>query len=471
MRDGRGTARRTALGLLALVGVALTGAGCTDDPPAPGPQASTTATPPQVDHLTFGVYGPSAEIEAFRATVRDWNATTDGPRVELETWTDRAQMRATIGSGRRVPDVFLAARSDLEWLLDNKYTQPVDELLDERGVDFGDGYSRDALQAFSADSRLQCMPYGVSPMVIYYNTDLVRFDRMRRRGLDAPDEDATNWSFEQFAAAAEFASRPERGTKGVHIAATLSGLWPFVVSGGGSVFDDGTEPTSTALASDGSRDALERTLQLLRNPQVTLGEGQLERATPLTWFERGKLGMIAGYRNLVPELRRVRSLHFDVMPMPVLDSASTIGDVSGLCLSRKAASTPAAADFLVHELSAASVGQVTRTGYLDPANLEVALSNTFLQPHRRPQHAAFYNSSVRSMTLPPLMDNLAQVEQKVESTLEQLVYGVGVLDLEALTEQVDAESRTVLDPESVSETPSPSTSPSSTSSGPTSSSE
>ena len=38
--------------------------------------------------------------------------------------------------------------------------QPVDSLLIERGVDFGDLYSREAVLAFSADSRLQCMPVG-----------------------------------------------------------------------------------------------------------------------------------------------------------------------------------------------------------------------------------------------------------------------------------------------------------------------
>mgnify|MGYP003338914149 CR=1 FL=1 len=40
-------------------------------------------------------------------------------------------------------------------------TPEFDELLDERNVDFGDGYSRDAIEGFSADRKLQCMPYAV----------------------------------------------------------------------------------------------------------------------------------------------------------------------------------------------------------------------------------------------------------------------------------------------------------------------
>ncbi|MGY2704645.1 ABC transporter substrate-binding protein [Nocardioides sp. HB32] len=455
----RGTrVRRTLAGALA-AGVVLAAVGCTDESDPPASRLPTSTSPAPVTHLTFGVYGPSTQIAAYRSTVDQWNGLTDGPDVRLRVWKTREAFREAVESGADLPDVFLTSRTDLRWLLDDKLTQPVDELLDERGVDFGDGYSRDALQAFSVDDRLQCMPYGVSPMVIYYNKRLVDFARMTRRGLDAPDPDSTSWSFDQFSAAASFASRPGRGTKGVHISATLPGLSPFIVSGGGSVFDDGSDPKSLTLSSSDSRVALDTTLQLLRNPQVTLDEQQLDRATALKWFERGKLGMIAGYRSLVPELRLVPDLDFDVMAMPSLGSAATVGDVSGLCLSRKAASPPDAADFMVHELSVDSVTRVTRTGYLAPANLQVALSDTFLQPAREPQHSTVFNTAVRSMVQAPLVDTLPALQEAVEPDLEQLVFGVGVLDLDGITQRIDDTSKPILDPE-YSSSPGPSESPS-----------
>ena len=107
-----------------------------------------------------------------------------------------------------MPDVFLASGRDLAWLEEQQVLQPVDSMLIERGVDFGDLYSRDAVLAFSAESRLQCMPVGISPMVIYYNTELVDFDQMEARGLPVPEDERLTWSFEEFTAAAEFASRP-----------------------------------------------------------------------------------------------------------------------------------------------------------------------------------------------------------------------------------------------------------------------
>lgn len=452
MRGSR--VRRTAVGALAVVGLALAAVGCTDgsDTPAPKPPASSTPTPPS--HLTFGVYGPAGQTAAFRSTVDDWNATTDGPQVRLHAWATHEAFRNAVEAGTDLPDVFLTSRSDLQWLLDNHLTQPVDELLDERGVNFGDGYARDALQAFSANDRLQCMPYGTSAMVVYYNKDLVNFARMQRRGLDAPEPDATGWSFDQFAAAAQFASRPARGTKGVHVAPTLSNLSPFILSGGGSVFDDETNPTTLTLSSDASRAALQRTLQLLRDPKVTLDEQQRDRATPLRWFERGKLGMITGYRSLVPELRQFPGLEFDVIAMPALEHSATVGDISGLCLSRKAASTPAAADFMVHELSVPSVSMVTSTGYLAPSNLEVALSDTFLQPGRQPEHAAVFNSSVRFMQEAPLVDGLNDLQAAVRPELEELMYGPGSINLDGITQQIDDTSKPILSPPTESASPS-----------------
>jgi multiple sugar transport system substrate-binding protein len=443
------------------IALAVTAGACSqgsDAQPQSRSSSSTTA-PAAPDHLTFGVYGPATVLRAFRSTVTEWNAKAQGqrPEVRMETWGSDAEMRRALENGAPVPDVFLASRSDLRWLLDHHVTQPVDQLLDDRGVDFGDAYSRTAIEAFSTDDRLQCMPYGLSPMVVYYNTQLVDFDKMRRRGLDAPAPDDTEWSFDQFAEAARFASRHARGGAGVQVPATLDGLSPFITSGGGSVWNDGTEPTSLNLSGDASRAALERTLALLREPGVTLTPAQLAEATPLQWFERGKLGMITGFRDLVPQLRAALGLDFDVMPMPAVGSnSSTVGDVSGLCLSQHTASTPLAADFLVHEIAPKSEAEVTRTGYLYPANLRVGLTNDFLQPGRRPEHASAFNDAVRSMQLPPLIEDRVKLEDAIQPYLRELVYGTGALDIGGETARIDARSRAILDPGG----PTPSESPS-----------
>ncbi len=185
---------------------------------------------------------------------------------------------------------------------------------------------------------------------------------------------------------------------------------------------------------------------------MTLTEKQLAKAPALTWFERGRLGMIAGFRSLVPELRQVQGLDFDVIPMPSLDGGATVGDITGLCMSADTASSPEAADFLVHALSTEAVSRVVRSGYLMPANLEVAASDDFRQPGRLPDHSVVFSSSVRTLRVPPLIDSMPELEQAVSGSLDDLL-NVPVLDLEAVTDKIDEESQPVLDPGSATESP------------------
>jgi multiple sugar transport system substrate-binding protein len=449
--------RRWIVASLALVlGAAV--AGCTGDDEDPDPaRPSSTGAASRVN-LTFGVWGSKDETDAYQPVVDTYNANNDEATVKIKAYGTHDDLMAALDSGD-VPDVFLVSRGDLADLQERKLNQPIGDLLDERDVDFGDDYSRPALEAFASDRKLQCMPYGISPMVIYYNTDLVDFQAMADRGLDVPTVDDVDlskkptWSLEQFQTAAAYASRPRRGIAGFYIAPTLRGLAPFVDSGGGKVFDNDDEPTSLAFSSDDTKSALEQVLPTLRDPKLSLSSDMLSEKTPLEWFREGRLGMIAGFRDLVPQLRPTGALDFDVMPMPVVDDAATVGDLTGICVARDTADVAESADFLVDFISTESVSAVADAGYLAPANTKVALSDAFLQVGRPPVHSGVFNNSIRNMWIPPILSNFADLEAAVSEPLKQLIE-VEVPDLGLLTEQIDEASQTVLAPPEDSASPS-----------------
>ena len=448
-RARRGTRRSAALvGTAALVAGLL--AGCTDDEPTDEP------TPNIPTKLTFGVFGPPAELEAYREIVDTWNLENPATSVTLVSVGSRDEQLRQLKSGTSVPDVFLVSRRDLAYVIDSDLSQPVGDLLDtpDRDVDFSDGYPIDAVRAFAGSNELQCMPYGYSPMVMYYNTALVNFNRMERRGLNVPSKPG-GWSFDEFSDAAHFASRPATRSAGVHIEPTLRGLSPFIYSGGGQVFNDSENPTSLSFSDGDSRDALATALELLRDPRVTLSARQLSRQSPLAWFKAGKLAMIAGFRPLTPELRKVPGLNFDLMAMPRLSDARTVGDVTGLCMSKAVQVPDPAADFIYYLSSVEAVSKVAEAGYLVPANLEVLASDAFLQPGQLPATTSVFNGSIRGIVLPPVLDVYPELDAVVANDLRRLLFSVGLLNLETATEQIDAESRLVLDPEAGSESPSP----------------
>ncbi|QBR92216.1 extracellular solute-binding protein [Nocardioides euryhalodurans] len=433
-----------SLGLL-LAALALSA--CEADPgPTPESDGETTTVPTGDRSLTFGVYGTDEELAAYESLVDVYNSLYEGAEMTMEGYGSREELMGEMRESGDVPDVFLTAHRDLAWLEEQQKLQPVDQLLIERGLDFGDLYSRDALLAFSAESRLQCMPVGVSPQVILYNTELLDFEAMEARGISAPVE-GLGWNFEQFVAAAEFASRPRRHTRGIYVEPSLRGLAPWIYSAGGEVFDDAEEPTSLAFSDDGTQAALETVLEVLRDPRLTLSDRQLRKQSALEWFKQGKLAMLPGYREQVPQLRQVADLDFDVIPIPSIERSATVANLTGMCMSADVRNVPAAADFLVHMTSPVSVRRLVSTGHLVPANLEVALSDDFLQPGREPVHSQVFTNQVRTIVLPPLIDNWSSLEDAVSGSLETLLTAPLLADLEALTTQIDEESRTVLAPE------------------------
>lgn len=458
---------RRLVAMTAVLALSLGLASCSDDEPNPPTPTSkpSTSKPTEPRTLTFGAFGHTAELTAFKQVVDSFNATSQTRQVKLVTWANHEQALEAVQAGD-APDVFMTARRDLMQIADSELTRPVSLLLDERGVDFGDRYSRDALEAFSYDDDLQCMPYSVSPMVIYYNDELVDFDKMAQREFDVPTVSATTedridrWTLAEFAAAAQFATRRGK-VDGVWIEPTLLGLAPFIYSGGGQVFDDDTDPTSLDFADDSSRSALDQTLAILRDTTLTPSADELRKATALQLFKRGKLAMIAGFRDLVPELREADDLSFDTISMPVIESPATVGDIDGLCISATTEQANDAADFLAYAVSDAALEIVTRTGYIVPANTEVASSDAFLSPGREPLHPTVFTSAIRGMVIPPLRGTGPELDAAIGPLLDDLVTSPGVLDLEAATEAIDEASRTILDPESVTESPteSPSESP------------
>jgi len=390
--------------------------------------------------LTFGVIGSAGEIDQYRTMAATYAPVDRQVTVKVESWPNDAAMLASFRDGVRVPDVFLASRRHLTYLVQHQLIQPVDSLLDDRGFDFGDEYPRSSLTAFGNDNRLQCLPYGIQPSVIFYNPGLVRFDQMR----NDPPTPGEGWTIEQFAAAGRWAVRHNPGIAGIHLDPTLLGVAPFVYSGGGDLFDDNTDPTSLAFSDETNEDSLSQTVRALRAPRSTLSEEQLERHTPAEWFARGRLALLEGSRRLVPDLRAA-GVRFDVMPMPSLGTSATVCQLTGLCLSSHPRDVGTAADFLVYASSPGALELVSYAGYVQPANQTVALSDAFQQPGQRPRHASVFTFSVKSMQYPPIVAESDELDLAVEPLIEEMLDGTPA-DVPRMARRIDRASFRVLGP-------------------------
>lgn len=453
VRSRRRTARAAVRGSVAAVVLAALVAGCTTgtgDPVAtPGtPSAPSSASPtgPAEDvTLTMSVFGRKASLEAYDELARAFTKNNPRVTVRVEHAPDAATALADLRRATREghpPDVLLAGQEYLPTLVRDRLVQPVDALLEQRDVDFGDGYQRAGLEAFAESARLQCMPNDVSPTVVYYNPDLVRL-----RTLVEPDEDPITreegWTWEQFVLAARRASRGK--AKGVYVPPELQSLIPLVWSAGGDIVDDPEQPSTLTLSEGAAGSALGEVLPLFRDPHVTPTKEELARQDEVSRFKQGRLGMLVGDRSLTPRLRRATKVDFDVMPLPSLGRIRTIASMTGYCLSSRTEHVEEAADLLAFAVGREGATIAATPGYIVPANLDVANSPAFLQPTLPPQHASVFNDAVRRTETAPPVPEWPRVVESVSSQVERLFYSP-MIDLETRLTEIDSESRRTFTP-------------------------
>jgi len=450
--------RSSVTALVALLSLALFAAGCasSDDPP----RAKPSPSPSGPAEITFAVYGPKPVLDAYAEIAARYNLDHPGTKVKVQPYANHDQAMAGFREASakgKAPDVFLMDHEDLAGLSEGDAVRRVDDLLAAREVDFGDGYTRNGLEAFSVDSALKCMPLDVSPLVVYFNPRLIELDRIAEPGARPVTQD-TGWSLEEFAIAA--AQPRRRGVRGFYIAPTLEQVAPFVWSGGGEVVDDNDEPTTLTLSEGPSAGAMEELLEPVRDPALTFSQSALRKRSALDRFKAGKLGMILGYRSLTPELRAQRGLIFDVMPLPKVGTSATIASMSGLCISSKSEETERAADFLTEVISDQGASTLAATGYVMPANLDVLNDDVFLQSGERPLHADVFAREVRNTRLLPSTPEWPAVNASAGRQLTQLFYQPVILPVEERLEAIDESSVPLFDPSKASPSSSPSPSPS-----------
>lgn len=450
----RETPRRvlvSSVALLVTAALVLGGCGKAD----PKPQKSPGPKPPAV--IRVSVYGPAEVTTAYAELAAAFTAKHPETTVQIlpsPTEEAAASANAERREAGKAPDLFLMNVHQLPSLMAAGAVQPVDRPLESRDVDFGDSYQRDALEAFSKNTALQCMPVDMSPMMAFYNRALINLDRPLPPEI-APINPVKGWTIEQFRAALQAMLAPR--SKALGMSASLEQLAPFVLSGGGNLVDDPAAPKALTLADPASVAALEDLLTIVRDPALNLSQEQLQRRSALQRFQNGRLGVLFGYRDLVPELRDTPNLDFDVLPMPRIGRAATVVEMKGLCLSATTKQADRAEDFLAYAVSDEAAAMLARTGFVVPTNTKVLVSSDFLQPALRPVNAGAFAAALKGGQLMPQSDRWGAVETAVNPLLAALFADPIIEPLEDRLKAIDQAGNVILNPPTASISPSATT--------------
>jgi len=341
----------------------------------------------------------------------------------------------------RAPDMFLANSNLLPQLVAGERVQPVDALLEQRGVQFGDAYERLGLEAFADESALQCMPNDVSPYVIFYNRRLADLSVGVPPGERLPTPEQSGWGWKKFALTAQAASR--NGVHGVYLPPQLTTLTPLLRSAGTDIVDDVQAPTTLTLSDSEARPTIEAILQVARDPRVNPTPVQLVRQDAVTRFTTGRLAMMIGTRAMVPQLRQAAGLRFDAYPLPSFGRFRTIADVTGYCIPRESRHIGEAADFLAYASSDRGARIIARSGGIVPANLSALRSPAFQQPGRYPRHVKLFTTVIRRAETMPEAPAWPEMVLRIQPLLNRLFYDT-VIDLDIQLPQIDEVSADTL---------------------------
>jgi multiple sugar transport system substrate-binding protein len=426
MRATRGTVSGTAAATCLL----LAGLGaCSEPEPAarPEPTASApTSTAPSTPQrpLRLTVHGVPPAVAAYREVAQAFTAGT-GVRVEVQAHPDAAtsaqRVQGELRGSEPGPDVFLLDHDFLPQLLATERLQHLDQALEERELQFGDGYQRVALTAFSAEAALQCMPVEMSPAVMLVNRDHVRPRDLAIRGVPLPVQG--QWSFDAFDAAARVIAREqsdEPDFRAVHLPIDVRLLTAFVRSAGGEVVDDVDGPTELTLDSEQAREVLLAYIRLGRLSSVNLSEDEAAERSALERFADGEIGMMFGTRSDVPALRE-SGVPFDVMPVPSFGSYRTVADIAGLCVDVRSDQLEEAMDLVAFVAGNEGSTTLARSGAVVPANLDVIFSPAFFQRGRRPTSVRVFGQALDRTGLMPFSTGWREVGARVERLVGGLV--------------------------------------------------
>jgi multiple sugar transport system substrate-binding protein len=223
---------------------------------------------------------------------------------------------------------------------------------------------------------------------------------------------------------------------------------PFVWAGGGDVVDDPDRPTSTTFADGATTEVLRQLQQLVHDPRLSGGRaaGRPDTGSAVQRFEAGRVGMVVGFRDLVPQLRATPGLHFDVMPLPRLPGEATLGSVRALCLARGAGHVAAAADFLAYAVGDRAARVLARTGFAMPSNLDAVNSPAFLQPGSQPRHARVFVDTVRDVRFLPSGPAWVRTREAIDRALAAIWGSPRAGALQSRLEALDRTSTRLLAP-------------------------
>ncbi len=392
-----------------LLALSLLAACGSDDPSAP-------VDAPLTGSLTVQAAGGEGELNALRSLIEAYEAARPGVTVSFTGVPNQGDHIAKLGTsfaGGNPPDVFLLNYRRLGPFVDRGVVAPA-ALGGRTEADF---YGP-ALEAFTYDGELACVPQNASSTVAYVNLDL-----LRSAGLPVP---AAEWTWVDLEQMAKVLAG--KGIAAVGYDAEIRTVAPFVWTAGGEVVDDTAAPTAMTLDTPPARKALEYLSGL---QQYGVDATSRAAAEPADQFAAGELAVFFDSRRSVPAFRKAEGLSFDVRPLPRADAGTPSVSLlasDAYCVAKGSENSRLAGDFAAYAVGPEGGAVLAKSGRTVPSVKELAMSPAFLDPAQDPASSQVFLDVIPTLRRLPNVGPEDEAEEAANDLLAQYFAGKADLD-------------------------------------------
>jgi multiple sugar transport system substrate-binding protein len=347
--------------------------------------------------VSFMVFGDPAERDAYQQLVDAFHLAHPEIHVEMTHIPSPGDYRTrlvTEFAAGTPPDITLMNYRRFGSFAARDLLEPLGPYLRGSSLVQPDDFYAVALQAFTWEGELVCLPQNISSLVVYYNASL--FDAA---GLPYPTD---NWTWDDFVQVAVQLTKDLNGDGeadqyGLGVEPSLYRLAPFLWGNQAPLVDNQDYPRRLTLTRPPSLEALQWFVDL-RQVHATV-PGRVEEASldSESRFVAGTTAMYLNSRRGTPTYRQVQGFTWDVAPLPVGKTRAGVLHSDGYCLSKTAVDKQAAWTFI--EFANAVQGQtiIAGSGRTVPSLVQVAESPAFLQPGVPPDLPGWQTSAQRNI--------------------------------------------------------------------------
>ncbi len=383
--------------------------------------------------VVFSVFGDPPEFRAYEelvAVFEEQNPDIDVQLTHIPGQGDYRRRLAADFSAGSPPDVFLLNYRRFATFAEQGGLEPLTQYVSDSGLVSTDDFYPIAIDSFTMEDELWCVPQNISSLVVYYNKNL--FDVA---GLSYPADD---WHRGDFLAAARVLTQDADGDGtidqyGVGLAPNIFRLAPFVWQDGARIVDDFDNPSRLTLDDPQVLETFQWFVDLQVKEGVVPSALAESAEESQSRFLNGTLGMILNSRRGVPTYRTIQSFDWDVAPLPRGKQAAGILHSDGYCMANRTENKAAAWKFIEFANSFEGQSVIVKSGRTVPSRIAVAESEAFLDSTKRPANSRVYVDTVPILGRVPLMTTWISVEETASKEIERAFYGDATVQEAAAT--------------------------------------